>query len=120
MKMAEIEKLLGSIGEVRCDGCTICCRHQAVVLLPEEGDNLAVLKRHVQMGDALVLERTAAGDYVYLEEGGCSVWKDRPSVCRSFDCRGLFLSLSRTERRRMARKNSEVQALFDAGRERLP
>jgi Fe-S-cluster containining protein len=37
----------------------------------------------------LVLRRRADGACIYLGERGCTVYEQRPSVCRSFDCRAF-------------------------------
>jgi Fe-S-cluster containining protein len=37
----------------------------------------------------LVLQRRADGACVHLGEWGCTVYEQRPAVCRSFDCRAF-------------------------------
>jgi Fe-S-cluster containining protein len=45
------------------------------------------------------LNRRDNGECVYLGEEGCTIYQRRPAVCRSFDCRSLFLKQTRNERR---------------------
>ena len=75
-------------GEVNvpCAGCTACCRDPKLVvqLTPAEAERL----RHVddpEMG--AVIDRNADGACAYFIDGGCSIYRDRPALCRLFDCR---------------------------------
>lgn len=105
--------------DVPCGDCSACCTESLVVLNPSNGDNPNILTRHQVVGPALVLDRDANGVCVYLEDGRCSVWAHRPLVCRAFDCRGLYRSKTRAERRRMVKNGEIQQAVFDAAKARL-
>ena len=109
----------GPIANVPCNGCTACCRNQVVVLFPEHGDDLTILSRHIDLGGAVILMDAENGDCIYLENGKCSVYEHRPAMCRAFDCRDMFRSLSRAQRRRMVRDGTGSEEIFDAGRARL-
>jgi Fe-S-cluster containining protein len=58
-------------------------------------------------------------DCVYLAEAGCTIHHRRPQLCREFDCRAVFASLSRVERRQWIKTGFLSKEVFDAGRERL-
>src|SRR5262249_19882063 len=73
-------------------------------------------------GDGFVvreLNQRENGDCVYLESNGCSIYDRRPSVCRGFDCRSLFLKQSRNERREWIRSGAMSREVYTAARKRL-
>jgi Fe-S-cluster containining protein len=45
----------------------------------------------------LVLQRRSDGACVHLGERGCTVYEQRPAVCRTFDCR-VFAAMGLVER----------------------
>jgi hypothetical protein len=45
----------------------------------------------------LVLQRRSDGACVHLGERGCTVYEQRPAVCRTFDCR-VFAAMDLVER----------------------
>jgi Fe-S-cluster containining protein len=59
------------------------------------------------------------GDCAYLGESGCTIHENRPTVCRQFDCRTMFLSMTRAERRAWIKSGNMSKEVFQAGRERL-
>lgn len=81
---------------VPCDGCTVCCRGEDVVIRPQDGDDLQKYKTHLKLrnGDLVsVLDHKENSDEcVYLIDNKCSIYDDRPIVCRTYDCRFDFLS----------------------------
>lgn len=109
---------------VPCNGCTLCCRHHnAVLLMPEHGDVLAtydydMVEPFPGAGLMPILKRVD-GVCIYLKDGGCSIWWRSPAVCRTFDCRGWYQSMTRAERRRLVRTGLASQEVFDRGRELL-
>jgi hypothetical protein len=104
---------------VPCGSCRACCRHEYVVLFPEYGDDPKCFD-HVPLPgtDLLILRQLANGDCVYLGEGGCTIHERAPAVCRRFDCRTYFLSMTRNERRMHERADLKVE-IFEAARKRL-
>jgi Fe-S-cluster containining protein len=77
---------------VPCDGCTLCCRGDLIILHPDEGDRLSeyeteIVRNPVTTRYDFALKRHADGACVYLGEGGCTIYGRRPVICRSFDCR---------------------------------
>lgn len=65
------------------------------------------------------LSQHANGDCVYLGDGGCTIYDRRPVVCRGFDCRRLFLSQSRDERRQWIKDRMVSRDVYAAARKRL-
>jgi Fe-S-cluster containining protein len=103
-------------GDVPCNGCTLCCRdHHLVLLFPEYGDDVASYETQM-IGGAHALKMKENGDCIYLGEGGCSIHERVPGVCREFDCRALFATSSRAERRAMG---DGERAVYKAGRQRV-
>jgi len=107
---------------VPCGGCHLCCHGDAIMLLPDEGDDVASYDHEIVtlpgVGTGAILKKTD-GHCVYLIDGRCSIWERAPTICRVFDCRRWYLSKTRPERRRMVKAGFADQAVFDAGRDRL-
>jgi Fe-S-cluster containining protein len=105
---------------VPCNGCTACCKTDAVLLLPE--DNVeSYLHEAVDIpgvGPALILAKVD-GHCVYLVDELCTIWHRAPKVCKAFDCRRFFLSRSRSERRRMVKEGIGSQEVMKAGQARV-
>lgn len=109
--------------EVPCGSCRACCRNEIVVLFPEDGDDLSTYE-HIEIVDAdgdtfAVLKMHDDGACVYLGEHGCTIHDRAPAICRTFDCRQYFLSMSRNDRRITQREAHHKMPIFDAARERL-
>jgi Fe-S-cluster containining protein len=106
---------------VPCAGCTACCHGELVVLFPEDGDDLARFEhREVasEYGPIHVLKHKDNGDCWYLGAHDCTVHDHAPAVCKSFDCRSYFLSMTRSERRTHEKHCADKASVFRAGRER--
>lgn len=90
---------------VPCNGCTRCCRGDAVRLLAEDY-NAAGRPRfhsvpHAVVPGASMLAHQANGDCVYLDRAvGCTIHSDKPAMCRAMDCR-VVARLTWTQARRM-------------------
>lgn len=109
---------------VPCDGCTLCCRNDLIVLHPECGDDASSYETvpvvHPLTGKpAFALRRQANGDCVYLGAAGCTIHDRAPTICREFDCRRQFLQFTRQERRRLVADGLMSREVFAAGRARL-
>lgn len=91
MKKAILKKY--EIKEVPCNGCTLCCRGDAIRLqeddVPEEYETVP----HPFVRDALMLAHKPNGECVYLTDTGCRIHERAPSLCRSADCRSIALKL---------------------------
>lgn len=108
-------------GPVPCNGCTLCCRGDAIMLFPDDGDDVASYETEVwtlpgtsERGH--ILKHGLDGNCIYLGKGGCTIYERRPLVCRAFDCRRWFLSKTRAERRRAVKEGWADKEIFDRGR----
>lgn len=101
------------MSKVPCNTCTACCRQQIVRLTDEDLPNLPFYSWR-QIGEFRVLNNKANGECFHLGPEGCSIYEQRPSVCRTYDCRKQFKILSPAERRRFAHS-----AMGDEARQRL-
>jgi len=68
----------------------MCCRKFAVLLTPEEArSGFYRIDWHgwIPGARAAMLAKKKNGDCWYLtEDGRCSIYENRPQVCREFDC----------------------------------
>jgi Fe-S-cluster containining protein len=67
----------------------------------------------------IMLKRSDNGDCVYLKDGTCSIYERRPTICREFDCRAMFLGQSRNQRRDWVKTGMMPREVYQAARERL-
>jgi len=110
---------------VPCNGCTICCKGELLVLHPQAGDDPETyLTREVTnplTGEpALALQQKDNGDCIYLGETGCTIHGRAPAICREFDCRKFFLRAGdRAQRRQYVKQGVITKELLEAGRKRL-
>lgn len=108
------------MSEVPCKGCKRCCQgQQAIPLFPELGDADASEYETQQAGKVTILAWKENGDCVYLSESGCAIYDRRPVVCREFDCRMQYLSLTRAMRDGMIREGVASPETFAEGKKRL-
>ncbi len=116
--------------EVPCNGCTACCRGDLIFLHPDVGaylrpkDDPSQYRCHravnpVSGESAWCLDRKDDGSCIYLGDTGCTIRNRAPTVCREFDCRGLFEKFSRQERKVFVRQGLLSRDVLDAGRQRL-
>lgn len=75
--------------KVPCDGCTACCRMDAIELLPKHGDDIMQFQTELVVG-RFFLSHKPNGDCVYLAADGCSIYERRPHQCRTYDCRKVM------------------------------
>lgn len=83
-----------SYRKVPCNGCTICCRGDAVRL--EEADRAEEYQTepHSYIPGARMLAHKPNGECIYLNERGCSIHGRAPSLCRAADCRAVALKIN--------------------------
>ena len=74
-----------------CNGCTQCCRGplRMCVVYPDE-DHTQWETVELPRSGWRILAQHPNGDCVYVTEGGCSTWNNRPRECRTFDCRAAM------------------------------
>lgn len=111
--------------QVPCDGCTLCCRNDMIMLHPEMGDRpedylteRAVNPITGRMG-LMVAKKPGTTDCVYLGEHGCTIHGRAPAICREFDCGKFyerFQEYPRHERRRMVRDNLVGKDVLEQGK----
>jgi Fe-S-cluster containining protein len=106
-----------SLGPLRCDGCTACCKRDLVPLDPER-DDMAQLQWQRVAGRA-VLAHKFNGECVYLTERGCGNYDSRPLACRRFDCRVLVSTTTADVQMLRERQNPTMREVYAAGRVRI-
>jgi len=74
-------------GEVPCGECHLCCCNELVVLYPQDEPTRYSLEKHPFLPGKHVIAHKENKECVYLNEQGCSIWEDRPQLCKEFDCR---------------------------------
>lgn len=107
--------------KLNCGTCTACCKsNPGIFLHPSDGDvpenfkyTMAYNPLRGELG--MLVDTTDAGDCIYLGSGGCTIYDNRPAVCRSYDCRINYLSLTRK-----MRDHCMPQEIIDAARARMP
>lgn len=115
MTPAELEARKQLPADVPCGSCTSCCKQDKIVLKPgEEGR----FQWHRE-GNQLVLDRKPNGECINLTTKGCAVHAAPPDICRRFDCRVLFLTTPKTQRRIRITQNPTMRDVYDAGKLRV-
>ena len=109
---------------VPCNGCRVCCIRDLIVLHPECGDDVRAydtmpVRNPITGLPAHALKWKPNGECIYLRSSGCSIYERRPAICRSYDCRRAFLSMSKEERRAGLRAGLLDRQKLEAGRRRL-
>ncbi len=114
---------------IPCDGCTICCKTDQVILRPEAGDDPSQYE-HEYIDSALYPGRKSpalkrdprTGHCIYLTASGCGIHDRRPAICRRFHCARMFKALGRLSRARRdalwAMGNVLEEAIVERGRDR--
>lgn len=82
---------------VPCNGCTLCCKGDAVRLLPLDDAAQYRTVRHDSIRGALMLDHKPNGDCFYLEATGCSIHETKPFMCKEMDCRLLSQKITRKQ-----------------------
>lgn len=107
-------------GNVPCNGCTLCCKGDAVRLLPGDDPARYKLEPHPMMPGQVMLAHKSNGDCTYLGEHGCTIHSMRPRMCREMDCRNIAKAWRvRKQARRMAKKGVITMEVWRRGRELL-
>ena len=88
----------GDAGPVACGGCSACCYYDGNPVDKKcDRQRLAHLLTERSLDGEVVLQRRSDGACVHLGERGCTVYEQRPAVCRTFDCR-VFAAMGLVER----------------------
>jgi hypothetical protein len=120
----------GSAVSVPCNGCTLCCRHDLIVLKPSMGDDPSaydcVPLSPKDVGPLAALQppedsrwrlRQVGGRCVYATPKGCRIHDRAPVVCREFDCRRMVRSLPASTLKRLVRQGAYNKDVVSRGRE---
>ncbi len=102
--------------DVPCGDCRGCCSAGRFIhVIPSDRAALSVIPKQflqiapgMQSGHA-VMGYLENGLCPMLKEGNCGIYLDRPSTCRSFDCRVLAAADLRIEGKWNARINERVE-----------
>lgn len=124
-----MKNLTSDQNSIPCDGCTVCCKTDQVILRPEAGDDPAFYD-HEYIESALypgqrvpALKRNPSnGHCVYLRESGCAIHGRAPWTCRRFHCARMFKALGRLSQAKRkalwARGDVLEEAIVERGRDR--
>ena len=104
---------------VPCGSCRACCKADLIVLFPEHGDDVSSYVHILAPNGVAALRRNGDGTCVYLGLDGCTIHDRAPYICRLFDCRDMFRSMSRNKRRAMLKDGMIDKEVLNAGRQRL-
>lgn len=104
------------MSEVPCNGCTLCCRKDAVRLLPADDPSEFKTEPHPYWPGEVMLAHKPNGDCIYLEPGGCSIHDRRPQMCREMDCRNVARAIGYTQARKMDKQGKLNIMLWHKGR----
>ena len=101
------------VNVVPCNGCTACCRKDAVPLDP--GEELRY--RSELAGPRWILAHKPNGDCVYLGDGGCTIHETKPNACRWYDCRKVVATYGTDAMQRQAVANGALKvAIYEAAK----
>lgn len=106
-------------GKVACDGCTLCCKGDAVRLLPGDDIESYQTEQHPRVKSARMLAHKENGDCLYLGDGGCTIYDRRPQMCRSMDCRVIAKKISPKLARALIEKKALPASVYYRGKELL-
>lgn len=101
---------------VLCNGCTVCCQKDLIFLKPHLGDIPENYKCDL-INNKWVLKHKKNSDCIYLDRSsGCTIYKNRPIVCKGLDCR-FVLDLPRLTRKQLISKGLIRKEFVKAARE---
>ena len=114
--------------KVPCNGCTICCKNDLLILHPECGDDPSQYEtmeciNPVTGKPALALKHKQEGGCIYLGQNGCTIHERAPAICKEFDCRRFYQRLveqtTRNQRQKLISSGMISKQLLREGRKRL-
>ncbi len=103
--------------DVPCDGCRLCCEGGEAEL--EASDDPNMYETH-QVNGRTALARQENGHCIYLDDKGCTIYEDRPGVCRHFDCRTLFKEIVGKHGEDLTWVDENLRDVIARGRELSP
>ncbi|EGC0267534.1 YkgJ family cysteine cluster protein [Salmonella enterica] len=108
-----------------CNGCTACCKGDAISIHPELGDvaedyqTVPHFMPQLAAKGVRMLAHDAERNCVYLGEGGCTIHGRAPALCREFDCRKMAKRLGHTRARKLAKKGMVDMTVIRMGMLRM-
>lgn len=102
------------MSNVPCAGCHLCCRNDAVRLLPHEDASKFITEPHPIIPGTRMLAHKPDGDCIYLAPYGCTIHDRKPQLCREMDCRRIA---ERVKRKHAV--DAGMAGVWDRGRELL-
>ncbi len=102
--------------DVPCNGCTLCCKGDAIRLEDEDLAGMYATEPHPFIRGALMLAHKANGDCIYLHENSCSIHDRAPSLCKAADCRSVAARLDFDTARRLHALGKLDIRVWDRGR----
>ena len=106
-------------GNVPCNGCTHCCRGDAVRIMPHEDLTQYKTEPHPFFVGDYMLAHKVNGDCIYLGENGCTIHECKPQQCREMDCRRIAAMMTFTNARKLHKQRGLPLAVWRKGRELL-
>lgn len=85
---------------VPCNGCTVCCKGDAIRLLPQDDLTQYQTVPHDLFIGQRMLAHKDNGDCVYLATHGCSIHHSKPTMCKEMDCRRLAKTIKKRDLKR--------------------
>ena len=100
----KIGTVIPTIEPVPCNGCTLCCKGDAIRILPgEDASKFKTVPHWKWPHTERMLDHKPNGDCVYLGDTGCTIHHDKPLMCQQMDCRNLAQKVSFTQARKAAK-----------------
>lgn len=108
--------------ETPCNGCTLCCRNDAIMLHPEHGDKpetyLTTPYVNPLTGEpGLMLAKKDNGECIYLGNSGCTIHDRSPTICQTFDCGKMFKAFPLKMRAKLLEAGMVSKEVMDMGRQ---
>jgi Fe-S-cluster containining protein len=90
------------MNNVPCNGCTLCCKGDAIRILPQDDPLKYQTVPHERFPGHLMLDHKPNGDCIYLTPEGCAIHDDKPQMCKELDCRILARKFKRKDLERFS------------------
>lgn len=104
---------------VNCAGCTACCSKEWIFLDENDDPNqYQTQPAPPESGRQYALAQKPNGDCVYLENGKCSNYENRPEVCRDYDCRVAYVFWPKHHQKAMIEAGTLRPEQMEAGKKR--
>lgn len=106
---------------VACGSCRLCCINDAIFLHPECGDDIHLYATEImtnpltRMPQRKIVQKRN-GECFYLGPKGCTIYDQRPAICREYDCGDQHASMSKATRRMMIARGYLSKDKCEAGR----